>query len=69
MLPEALAIRAAHPAFCCWHIALSDGNLDDDDVEFCIAEAQRNGHPHCVAISAMMRLASRTQRRKLWAHI
>ena len=69
MLPAARAIYAKHGAGCHWHIALDDGNLDDDDVDFCAMAALGDGCAHCMALTPLARRASSTQLRKLIAAV
>lgn len=52
-------------AGCCWHITLDDGNVEDLHVEFCIAEAAREGHPDCVALGPLMRAMTVAERAAL----
>lgn len=70
LLPLAREIYAKSGAGCCWHIAMDDGNVGDDDVEFCVKYAERNEGCRtpkaCHELGPMMRRASRTQRTKLY---
>lgn len=52
-------------AGCCLHIVVDDGNIDDDDVAFCVQEAERREHPWCEALARVMLRMSKTQRRKV----
>lgn len=52
-------------AGCCLHIVLDDGNIDDDDVDFCIRWAIDQQHERCERLARILRLCSKTQRRKL----
>lgn len=67
MLPWAQDIWRRHPECCCWHVVLADGNVADDMVEFCAAEATRNLCKACCALIPLMRMASKSQRLKLAA--
>ena len=68
--PYVSAIYDHSSAGCCWHIVLDDGNLDDDDVDFCIKRAESSKNcvtgGACRAIGPLMRQASKTQRRRLY---
>ena len=35
---------------CCMHIVVSDQNLSDEDVHWCIAWAKNKGHTFCEAV-------------------
>ena len=67
-----LAIESQMAAGCCWHILLEDGNVDDDDVRFCIDWAEGNGErcrcpTSCRSIGGYLKAMSKTQRLKLIA--
>lgn len=47
---------------CCLHIAVDDGNLDDDDIDFCIFEARRRGHSICEKAATMLRAMNEEDR-------
>lgn len=68
MQPIIRRIYDRSPAGCCWHIVLADGNVDDDDVEFCVKYAAESDHcetpEDCRALGPLMTIASRTQRTK-----
>lgn len=49
------------------HIVLDDGNIDDDDVEFCLQSAKQNGDFDGVRLATKLLAMSKTQRRKLYA--
>lgn len=57
-----------HPAGCCLHIVTDDGNLEHGDVEFCMNEAEENGHDLCLALAIAIRSLSFSQRRRLITH-
>lgn len=48
------------------HIVLDDGNLDDAHVDFCMEQALRCGDGAGYALATRIRMASRTQRKKLY---
>lgn len=50
---------------CCLHIAMDDGNLDDDDIEFCSLNAQAEGHEDCEKVASLLLQMTRTQRKKV----
>jgi hypothetical protein len=52
-----------HPAGCCLHIVLDDGNLKDEDVRHCQHVAIDHRHPDCVMIAMFLYGLSPTQRR------
>lgn len=54
-----------HQAGCCLHIVLDDGNLADDDVEFCLLDALELDHQDCAHLARLLLRMSRTQRREL----
>lgn len=49
------------------HILLSDYNVDDEDVDFCIQWAKDRGDADGVALGQTLRRMSKTQRLKLAA--
>lgn len=55
-----------HGAGCCLHIAIDDGNLDDDDVDFCIGVARERGHKLCENAATMLRAVPAAERRDCW---
>jgi hypothetical protein len=73
VLPLVRAIYARHPAGCCWHIVLDDGNIDDDSVRWCVENLLRHeclddpDGGECLLLGLYMPLLSKTQRRKLVA--
>jgi hypothetical protein len=79
-------VRACRdPLYCCLHIVLEDGNLEDGSVDFCIAAAkadightryyglERSGdktvHEDCLALAEFLRPLSYTQRSKIYKRI
>lgn len=42
------------PAYCCNHIAIEDGNLDDSCVEFCVNEAKEKHHLDCLELAEFL---------------
>ena len=59
------ALYMRHPAGCCLHIVLDDGNVDTSSVEFCVNYATKEGHPDCLYLANLLLQMSRTQRLKL----
>lgn len=47
------------------HIVLSDGNLDDSSVEYCLNEARKEGDAEAARIAELMLQMTRTQRTRL----
>lgn len=47
------------------HIVLSDGNVDDGSIDFCISEAATNGDAIAATVGMELRGLSKTQRRKI----
>jgi hypothetical protein len=43
------AIENRNSGFCCGHIVVEDGNVDDSCVEFCIHRAKERRHLDCLA--------------------
>lgn len=41
--------------YCCLHITTSDFNIEDEHIEFCLAEARDQGHPECEALALYFR--------------
>lgn len=66
VLPDVIALYTRHAAGCCLHIVLDDGNIEDENVEFCIQYAMDAKHPECEALARKLRSMSRTQRKKLY---
>ena len=50
---------------CCLHIVLDDGNIRDNDVEFCIGQAATEGHKDCEDLARKLLGMSKTQRKIL----
>lgn len=69
LLPIGVAIYRRSSAGCCLHIVMDDRNLRDGDVDFCIEEATRNSHADCTAVAVVMRVMSKTQRRRFTAMV
>lgn len=65
--PLVAAIYKRSVVGCCLHIAMDDGNVDDDDIEFCILQAQAAGHDDCERVGGLLLQMSRTQRKKVRA--
>jgi hypothetical protein len=52
-------------AYCCLHIVLSDNNISDSSVDYCLDLAIKNEHELCETIARKLLLMSKTQRLKL----
>ena len=65
VLPLVQTIYARHCAGCCLHIVLDDGNVDDDEVQFCLDRAVTAGHADCQRCAELLVRMSKTQRLKL----
>jgi hypothetical protein len=65
VLPLVKALYKKNPVGCCLHIVLDDGNIHNDDVDFCIDWAIKQDHPECLKLAYLLRNMSRTQRNKL----
>lgn len=66
VLPLVNLLYADHPAGCCLHVVLDDGNIEDDCVDSSIAHAMQAGHNLCLDIAQRLKLMSKTQRKKLY---
>ena len=54
---------------CAWgplHIVMSDGNVEDDSIKFCIEAAVRDGDEEGVKLADLLLQMSWTQRQKLY---
>ena len=49
------------------HIVLDDGNIDRQDIEYCIQEAKSDGDKEGAEIGETLLLMSKTQRKKVAA--
>lgn len=58
-------IYSRHAAGCCLHIVLDDHNVANSSVDLCIDCAEKAGHERCWMLAKLLRLMSKTQRRKL----
>lgn len=67
VLPLVRAVYQRHVAGCCLHILTDDGNVGDDDAQFCLNKARDSNHADCIAAAEMLVRMSRTQRRKVAA--
>ena len=65
VLPAVRELYARHPAGCCLHIVLDDGNVDDDSVRFCVGYAVGEGHTECEWLARILLRMSKTQRLRL----
>lgn len=61
----AAAIYERHPAGCCWHIVLDDGNYKDSDVKACRRWAAQAKHADCKELGPLLARMSRSQRNKV----
>ena len=52
---------------CCLHVVLDDGNVRDDDVQYCVDRATERAHPKCETLARLLLRMSKTQRQKLSA--
>lgn len=68
MKPLVASILERHPAGCCWHVVIDDGNVDDLSVEVCVAAAQREGHSDCLALAPLMVAADEVDRGEAVGH-
>lgn len=66
VLPLVESLYSEHPAGCCLHIVLDDGNVRDSDVDFCRQWAIDHKHEDCEKLALKLRSMSRTQRAKLY---
>jgi hypothetical protein len=64
VLPFVNELYKRHAAGCCLHVVLDDGNVEDSSVEHCIENAE---HDDCIRLAHLLRLMSKTQRKKLYA--
>lgn len=54
-LAQYQAFWATEPGnMCCLHIALDDGNLEDEHVELCLNTAERNDHQECARMATVL---------------
>lgn len=67
VLPLVRAVYARHCAGCCLHILTDDGNVCQDDADYCLQRAQETGHADCLAAAELLVQMSPTQRRKVYA--
>lgn len=68
VLPFIAAIYEDHCTGCCLHIAMDDGNLQDNHLEFCLRQGFEHGHANCVAAALMLLGMTQTQRHFLYRH-
>lgn len=59
------AYNKVHPAWGSLHIVLSDGNVEDSNVQFCLKYAEENKDEHGMELAKLLLNMSRTQRLKL----
>jgi hypothetical protein len=60
--------RAYHDVHLAWgslHVVLDDGNVRDDDVQFCLDYARDQGDDEGEALARILSTMSKTQRRKI----
>lgn len=48
------------------HIVIEDGNIRNDDIEWCLDKSKKNGDDKGVEICELLLLMSKTQRRKIY---
>lgn len=65
-LPLVRAVYKRHCAGCCLHIVTDDCNVEQDDAEFCLAQARELGHTDCLAAATMLVQMTPTQRREIY---
>jgi hypothetical protein len=58
-----------HPAGCCLHVVLDDGNTKDRFVAFCEQYAKEKGHAECRELARELAKLSLTDRKKLRRHL
>lgn len=51
---------------CCLHITTDDGNVLDEDVDFCVKWAEEHGHSFCKLVGGVIRGMSLEERVKRW---
>jgi hypothetical protein len=56
------------PEYCCNHIAIEDGNLDDACVEFCVNEAKEKHHLDCLELAEFLLGLPEAQRYEVTGH-
>ncbi len=66
VMPLVWAYYVKHAAGGHCHIALDDGNLDDDSLKFCLRECEYAGDENGAAIMKLMLQMTRTQRRHIY---
>lgn len=54
-----------HSDGCCLHIVLSDENVKDSNVDFCIAYAMHAEHWECLAVAKLLAKMTRSQRMRV----
>lgn len=48
------SIYDRHGAGCCMHIVTDDGNIEDRDVQHCLAFVMKNECHECIALAALL---------------
>lgn len=51
---RAVEVHSNEMEYCCLHIVLSDGNVEDHHIEFSRARAERDGCQTCLELSQIM---------------
>lgn len=72
VLEQAKAYGASLGEYHAWghlHIALEDGNLEDDSILFCAERAVEDGDADGARIAEMLLAMTGTQRRKIYASL
>lgn len=61
-----MGIYQRNPVGCCLHIALDDGNLRREDLNFCLGVAIGQEHTDCINVASAMLEMTPSQRRRLY---
>lgn len=65
VLPLVRAIYKRHVTGCCLHILTDDGNVENQDAQFCLEQARASGHADCLAAAELLAQMTKTQRLKV----
>jgi len=63
---EVRELYEEHPTGCCLHIALDDGNIDEDDILWCVNYAKDQGHPKCYILANRLLFLTLEERKLLY---
>jgi len=66
VLPFAKEYYSLHGAGGNLHIILDDGNIDDDDIEFCLQCSKNENDLEGIKLAELLLKMSKTQRRKIY---